>query len=196
VTTDDLLAAVTPVAECLNRLHVRFFLTGSAASSAHGVARASLDVDLVAELDPAHVESFVACLADAYYVPIDALRVAVAERRSFNLIHFATMFKVDVFVSRRRDYDVVAAERAQPESIDEGPGAPRLPIATAEDTVLRKLEWFRRGGEVSERQWSDVVGVLKVTRHADREYLRSWAARLGIADLLDRALTQADAGEA
>jgi hypothetical protein len=50
----------------------------------------------------------------------------------------------------------------------------------------------RRGGEVSERQWWDVVGVLKVTRQADRDYLRGWAARLGIADLLDRALTQAD----
>ena len=76
------------------------------------------------------------------------------------------MFKVDVFVSRRRDFDVVAAERAQLESTDETAGAPRLPTATAEDTVLRKLEWFRRGGEVSERQWWDVVGVLKVTRQA------------------------------
>jgi hypothetical protein len=195
VTADDLVVAVAPVAECLNRLHVRFFLTGSAASSAHGIARASLDVDLVAELDPVHVERFVACLAEAYYVPLDALRAAVTERRSFNLIHLATMFKVDVFVSRRRDYDVVAADRAQPESIDDDASATRLPTATAEDTVLRKLEWFRRGGEVSERQWWDVVGVLKVTRHADREYLRSWAVRLGIADLLDRALTQADREE-
>jgi len=192
VTSDDLLVAVAPVAECLDRLHVRFFVTGSAASSAHGVARASLDVDLVAELEPAHVERFIACLADAYYIPLDALRVAVTERRSFNLVHLATMFKVDVFVSRRRDYDIVAAERAQLESIDETAGAHRLPTATAEDTVLRKLEWFRPGGEVSERQWWDVVGVLKVTRHADREYLQRWAARLDIADLLDRALTQAN----
>ena len=192
MTSDDLLVAVAPVAECLDRLHVRFFVTGSAASSAHGVARASLDVDLVAELEPAHVERFIACLADAYYIPLDALRVAVTERRSFNLVHLATMFKVDVFVSRRRDYDIVAAERAQLESIDETAGAHRLPTATAEDTVLRKLEGFRRGGEVSERQWWDVVGVLKVTRHADREYLQRWAARLDIADLLDRALTQAN----
>ena len=153
-------------------------------------------MDLVAELGPAHVEPFVACLADAYYVPIEALRAAVSERRSFNLIHLATMFKVDVFVSRRRDYDVVAAQRAQSQVIDEAPGALRLPTATAEDTVLRKLEWFRRGGEVSERQWWDVVGVLKVTKDADREYLRGWAVRLGIADLLDRALTQVDADEA
>jgi hypothetical protein len=196
VTTDDLLAAVLPVAACLDRLQVRFFLTGSAASSAHGIARASLDVDLVAELGPAHVEPFVACLADAYYVPIEALRAAVSDRRSFNLIHLATMFKVDVFVSRRRDYDVVATQRAQSEVIDDAPGAMRLPTATAEDTVLRKLEWFRRGGEVSERQWWDVVGVLKVTKGADREYLRVWAVRLGIADLLDRALAQVDSEEA
>jgi len=195
VTTDDLLVAVAPVADCLNQLGVRFFLTGSAASSAHGVARASLDVDLVAELDPPHVDRFIACLADAYYVPADALRFAVAQRRSFNLIHLATMFKVDVFVSRRRDYDIVATERAQLESMDETADAARVPTATAEDTVLRKLEWFRLGGEVSERQWWDVVGVLKVSRRADREYLRSWATRLGVLDLLDRALTQADAEE-
>jgi hypothetical protein len=192
VTHDDLLEALAPVAECLDRLHVRFFVTGSAASSAHGVARASLDVDLVAELEPVHVERLIACLGDAYYIPVDALRLGVAERRWFNLIHLATMFKVDVFVSRRRDFDVVAADRAQLESVGDTAGAPRLPTATAEDTVLRKLEWFRRGGEVSERQWWDVVGILKVTRHADRAYLRGWAARLEIADLLDRALTQAD----
>jgi hypothetical protein len=194
VTADDLLAAVGPVASCLDRLHVRFFLTGSAASSAHGIARASLDVDLVAELDPAHVDPFIACLADAYYVPADTLRAAVAQRRSFNLIHLASMFKVDVFVSRRRDYDLLAADRAQPATLPEAGSRP-LPTATPEDTILRKLEWFRRGGEVSERQWWDVVGVLRVTRHADREYLRAWAARLGVADLLDRALTQADAEE-
>jgi hypothetical protein len=192
VTADDLLSAVVPVAECLDALSVRYFLTGSTASSAHGIARASLDADLVAELDASHVDSFIACLADAYYVPTDALYAAVAERRSFNLIHLATMFKVDVFVSRRRPYDVVAADRAQPELIDTAAAAPRLPTATAEDTVLRKLEWFRRGGELSERQWWDVVGVLKVARHADREYLRKWAPQLGVADLLDRAFEAAD----
>jgi hypothetical protein len=192
VTADDLLAAVAPVAECFDRLRVRYFLTGSTASSAHGIARASLDADFVAELTAGHVDGLIACLGAAYYVPVDAVRSAVAERRSFNLIHLTTMFKVDVFVSRQRPFDLLSADRAVPEALDDTASALRVPTATAEDTVLRKLEWFRRGGEVSERQWSDVVGVLKVARNADRVYLRTWAGQLGVADLLERALAAAD----
>jgi hypothetical protein len=192
MTSADLLAAVVPVAACLDGLGVRHYVTGSAASSAHGIARASMDVDLVAELEPEHVDRLIACLGTAYYVPADALRAAVARRQSFNLIHLATMFKVDVFVSRGRPFDRVAADRASLEPFDDDEEATRLPVATPEDTALAKLEWFRRGGEVSERQWWDVVGVLKVARHADREYLRTWARALGVTDLLERALADAD----
>jgi hypothetical protein len=76
-------------------------------------------------------------------------------------------------------------------AIDEGPGSLRVPIASAEDTVLAKLEWFRRGGESSERQWWDIVGVLRVTSNLDRPYLDRWAASLGVTDLLQRALADA-----
>jgi hypothetical protein len=115
----------------------------------------------------------------------------VAARSSFNLIHLATMFKIDVFVSKGRPFDREAAARARAQAIDETPDAPRFPVASPEDTVLAKLEWFRLGGETSERQWWDAVGVLKVTPDVDRAYLRHWAAALGVADLLDRALTDA-----
>ena len=192
MTTPELISAVTPVAACLGALNVRCYITGSLASSAYGIARASLDIDLVAELEPEHVDAFIRCLGSGYYIPIDHLRVAVAERRSFNLIHLATMFKVDVFVSPRRPFDRQAAARARVETFDDVADAPGLPIATAEDTVLAKLEWFRRGGEASERQWWDVIGILKVARGADRAHLQQWAATLGVTDLLDRALAQAD----
>jgi hypothetical protein len=192
VTASDLIAAVIPVAECLEALGVRYYFTGSLASSAHGVARASLDVDLVADLEASHIEALVRCLGSAYYVFLDHIRAAVNERRSFNLIHLATMFKVDVFVARRRPFDRQAADRARPEALEEGADARTLPVATPEDTVLAKLEWFRRGGETSERQWWDIVGVLKVARHADRAHLTTWADALGVADLLERALAEAD----
>jgi hypothetical protein len=192
VTSGDLIAAVLPVARCLNDLGVRHYLTGSGASSAHGIARASLDVDLVAELEPDHVDRLIACLGVAYYIPVERIRDAVAHRRSFNLIHLASMFKVDVFVSRGRPFDRIAADRAAAAAIDDAPDAPPLPTATPEDIVLAKLEWFRRGGEVSERQWWDIVGVLKVNRGADREYMRRWSVSLGVADLLARALDAAD----
>lgn len=191
MTESDLVAALRPVAGALDDLGVRYYLGGSVASSAHGIARASLDADIVADLEPDHVDSLVNRLTSAYYIPVDRLRSAVAARSSCNFIHLATMFKIDVFVSKGRPFDRQAAERARPQALDEAPDAQRFPIASPEDTVLAKLEWFRLGGETSERQWWDVVGILKVTDDADRVYLRRWAAELGVADLLERALSHA-----
>jgi hypothetical protein len=188
----DLLAALRPVLEALSGLGVRHFVGGSIASSAHGVARASVDGDVVAELGPAHVAPFVAALRDTYYVPEERIRDAVARRASFNVIHLDTLLKVDVFVSRDRPFDRRAFERSRPASIG-GEGGATLPVSSAEDVVLAKLEWYRRGGEASERQWTDVLGVLQATGSAlDRPYLRGGAVELGVSDLLGRALDEAD----
>lgn len=104
------------------------------------------------------------------------------------------MFRIDLFVSKGRPYDRVAAVRASPQALDEAPEAPRFPVALAEDTVLSKLEWFRLGGETSERQWWDVVGVLRVMQDVDRGYLERWAGDRGVGDLLTRALSDAGRG--
>jgi len=190
MTEPDLVAALRPVAEAFDALGLRYFLGGSVASSAHGVARASLDADVIAELEPSHVERLAHMLRDAYYTPIDQMRTAAAERRSFNLIHLATMFKIDVFVSKGRPFDRSAADRARTHMFGDDPDC-RFFVASAEDTVLAKLEWFRLGGGTSERQWWDIVGVLRVGTSADREYLRRWAPALGVSDLLERALADA-----
>jgi len=188
----ELLAALGPVLRVLGGLGVRHFVGGSIASSAHGVARASVDGDVVAELEPSHVARFVSELRDFYYVPEDRVRDAVARRASFNVIHLETMLKVDVFVSRDRPFDRRAFERSRPASIG-GSGGATLPVSSAEDVVLAKLEWYRKGGEVSERQWTDVMGVLQVTGGAlDLRYLRHGAVELGVGDLLQRALEEAD----
>lgn len=192
MTASDLVAAVRPVAEALEALGVPYYLTGSVASSAHGVARTSVDADIVAALDTRHIEPLVERLGSDYYIPVDRLRWAVSARSSCNLIHLATMFKIDIFVTKDRPFDREAARRARPDTVDDTPDAPLVPIASAEDTILAKLEWFRRGGEISERQWWDVVGILKVRRDADRDYLRRWATSLGVADLLERAFADAD----
>ena len=194
MTDSELIAAVRPVAAAFESLGVRYYLAGSVASSAHGVARASLDADLVADLRPEHVDPIAARLSRYYYLRLDRVRSAAAERTSCNLIHLATMFKIDVFVSKGRPFDEEAAARARPQALDEAPDSPRFPVASPEDTVLAKLEGFRRGGETSERQWWDIVGVLRVTADVDRVYLQRWAAPLGVADLLQQAL--ADAGRA
>jgi hypothetical protein len=190
VTDPDLLLALAPVLRILRELSVRHYIGGSIASSAHGIARSSVDADVIAELSTDHVPRLLAALRDGYYVPEDRVRDAVARRASFNVIHLETMLKVDVFVSRDRPFDKRAIERARPAAA--AGAAEPLPMASAEDTVLAKLEWYRRGGEVSERQWSDVMGVLRASGSVmDLAYLRSGAAELRVADLLARALTEA-----
>jgi len=187
MTTADLFVALEPVLEVLRRLGVRHYVGGSIASSAHGVPRSSVDADVVAELDPSHAATFVAALGEGYYVSDERVRDAISRRASFNVIHLETMVKVDVFVAKGRPFDRRALERARPTAAE---GAGELPVASAEDTVLAKLDWYRRGGEKSERQWSDVTGLFRV-RTLDEPYLRHGALELGVADLLDRALEEA-----
>ena len=195
MTSSDLLSALGPVVAALDALGVRHYVGGSLASSAHGVPRASIDADVVADLRHEHVVPFVRRLEAAYYVDENRARAAVEARRSFNLIHLETMFKVDVFVTKRRPYDLEALERAQPEALDDSGDSPRFMTASREDIVLAKLEWFRAGGEVSERQWGDVVGVLRTGwPDLEQDYLRRWAVAIGVGDLLARALAEAAPG--
>ena len=192
----DVLDALMPVTRLLEELGVPHYVGGSFASSAHGVARASLDVDVVADLAPQQVQAFVSGLQGAYYVDEARVRAAVEFRRSFNLIHLATMFKIDVFMTRGRAFDRESLGRARREAFSADPKAPRVLVASAEDTVLAKLEWFRKGGEVSERQWADVVGVLKLGGpNLDVGYLRRWAGALRVTDLLERALDEASGAD-
>ncbi len=187
----DLLAALTPVVEVLERLDVVHQLGGSVASSAYGRARATMDVHLVARLDESHVRAMAEALQEAYYLDEDAMREAILRRSSFNLIHQATVLKVDVFVPKDRPYDAEALRRRRRDRLDEMPGSREFCMATPEDVVLSKLEWFELGGRVSERQWDDVLGVLRVQGDAiDEVYLRRWAAELQVADLLERALDE------
>lgn len=192
MSTPDLVLALMPVVEAFTELGVRYYVGGSVASSAYGIARASLDVDLIADLRVEHVQPLVSRLASAYYVDEHRARDAVLMRRTFNMIHLATMLKVDVFVSKGRDFDEEALRRACPQALEDALDAPHVLMASAEDTALAKLEWFRAGGERSDRQWSDIVGVLKTSApNVSHEYLRRWAEELRVLDLLDRALAEA-----
>jgi hypothetical protein len=188
----DLVAALAPLIAAFDRLGVPYRIGGSVASSVLGVPRSTLDVDLVCRLGLAQVAPLAALLQDAYYADADMMREAIDRRASFNIIHLETMFKIDVFVLKARSYDREAFGRVLARPLEGRPDAPCYDFASAEDVVLNKLEWFRLGEGVSERQWRDVVGVLQVQRDAlDRDYLRRWADDLGVRGLLDRALAEA-----
>ncbi|HET7292631.1 MAG TPA: hypothetical protein VFM88_09410, partial [Vicinamibacteria bacterium] len=180
MTSADLFAALVPVLEALDALGVPCFVGGSVASSTHGVPRASIDADVVAEVRAEHVGPLAARLRSSFYLDEDRMRDAVERRRSFNVIHLATMFKVDVFVSKGRPFDREAQRRARDEALSDAPDAPRARVASAEDALLAKLEWFRLGGESSERQWTDILGLLRANgERLDRPYLERWAEALG-----------------
>ena len=101
------------------------------------------------------------------------------------------MTKLDVFVLKSTSYDRQAFERAREQFLMER-GTKTFKVATPEDIVLHKLHWYRMGGEVSERQWNDVLGVLKVQAETlDMIYMRQWAKELQVDALLQRALTEA-----
>lgn len=156
----------------------------------YGTYRATADVDLVADLQLAHVELLVKALRDQFYIDDELVRDAIRHRRSFSAIHLTTMFKVDVFIPQRRPYSLAQLERRVRRIIWPEPECMAY-LASAEDNILAKLEWYRLGGEVSDRQWRDILGVLKVQGdRLDLGYLRRWAAELDIADLLKKALEQ------
>jgi hypothetical protein len=188
----DILLALSPVIDAFEQLGVTYHIGGSVASSAHGIPRTTADIDLVADLREEQVKPFVERLQEAYYADERMIRRAIMQRASFNLIHLATMLKVDVFIPKERAFDREAARRASPHALDEAENARLFYLASPEDVILAKLEWYRAGGEASERQWSDVLGVMKVQAQAlDRDYLERWAGQLGLSDLLARAMEEA-----
>lgn len=186
--TPQPILVMLSVTNILERLGVAYVVVGSLAAALHGVGRATIDVDLLAALEDEHVAPLLAALGSDYYADEPAIRAAVERRGSFNLIHLPTLFKVDVFVATSRPFDDRQLQRRVQRSVsDEAQGD--VYMLSAEDIVLAKLDWYRLGGGVSDRQWQDILGVLAAQRgRLDDIYLRAGAAELGVAELLERAL--------
>ena len=179
---------VTGVFEALG---VSYLIGGSLASILYGMVRTTQDSDIVAEMKIEHLKPFVAALQDEFYIDDEMITESIQGNSSFNIIHRESIFKVDVFVPREHPFLQSQLSRANRQTfIFETEISANF--ASPEDTILSKLEWYRMGGEVSERQWRDVIGVLK-TREGELElpYLHKWAKELGVSDLLERVLSEA-----
>ena len=186
----DIYIATMPIVEALEELGVTYHIGGSVASSMNGIPRLTIDIDLVADLKLMHVRSLVKQLENTYYIDADAVRDAIRRRSSFNAIHLDTMLKVDVFIPKARLCDQEELHRTQLKSLMKDTRA--FYVASPEGTILNKLEWYKMGGGVSDRQWNDILGVLKVQgTNLDMAYLQRWASALDVAELLQRALVDA-----
>jgi hypothetical protein len=187
----DPVAVALEMAAVFERLGIAYFAGGSLASSIHGEPRSTVDIDFVADLKTAQVAPLLRALADEFYVSEEAIREALRSGTSFTVIHLPTAVKVDVFMVGKDAFNAERlAHRQRARVGDDPPG--EVFVDMAEHIVLRKLEWYRRGGEVSDRQWRDVLGVLRVRgKELDAARLDTWARRLGVTDLLERARQQA-----
>ena len=181
----DPIAVALDVGAHLDAIGIDWVVGGSIASSVHGEPRATQDIDMVVSLRAPQVKPLATMLSRDYYVDRDAMGEAVKTSTSFNAVHFSSAIKVDFFVAGD---DAFEAERLARRQLIQMPNGV-LYVDTAEHTMLRKLEWYRRGGESSERQWRDVQAIIRIQGdRLDQERLLLWAERLGVADLLQRIL--------
>jgi hypothetical protein len=177
------------VAAVLEELGVEYTLGGSLASSLHGEPRSTNDIDFAVRLEPHHVSGLIDRLGPDFVLDEAGLREAVRQGRTYQIYFLPVVLKIDLFMRGTAPLD--RSEFARRLRVRVGESA-SLYAASPEDSLLRKLVWFREGGDVSDRQWRDVLGILRISGpQLDREYVDRWAAELGVRDLLQPANAQA-----
>lgn len=188
----DPIAITLRVTNVLEKLGISYFIGGSLASTFYGMVRTTQDSDIIADLKIEHTPLLMEALQNEFYMDDEMIADAITHHSSFNIIHRESMFKVDVFIPRPRLFIKMQFSRARKEVLSSDQQMTAT-IASPEDTLLAKLEWYRLGGEASERQWRDVLGILKVQAGAlDVDYMNRMADDLNVKDLLDRVLKDAE----
>ena len=181
----DPLSVALRVTAALDTLGVLYTIGGSIASSMAGEPRSTVDIHLVAALEEPHIPGLIDMLGVEFYLDPAALERAIRTRGTVNLIHQDTSIKIDLFVAGGTPLDAQQLQRRMRVDID----GRTLFVHPPEDILLQKLRWYRKGGEQSERQWRDILGIVRVQGgRLDRSYLAANAPVLDVADLLERAL--------
>ena len=171
-----------------DNLGIEWVLGGSLASSIAGEPRATMDIDMAVRMGRADVDAFVEAVQSEYFVSDTMIFRAIEHSSSFNLLHSQSILKIDVFVLGDSPLDRHQMQRRQLVTVDIGEPV-ELWVGTIEDQILRKLDWFRQGGEVSDRQWRDIIGIITVQQaRIDHAYLQMAAAESDLVSLLLRAV--------
>ena len=185
-------AVIERLADVLDGLGIRYAIGGSLASALYGTVRFTRDADITVQPFSAAAGKFCDLLEDEFYVSRQAMEEALRSHRSFNVIHFETAFKIDIFVQGPNQFEQRLLGRSRMLRLSDA-SRRDVSVVSPEDIILLKLRWFRETGGTSERQWTDVLGVLAVQGKAlDFEYLIDSAKKLGLGELLERAMAEAD----
>jgi hypothetical protein len=191
MTDPDLIRALSPLVHVFDQSCIPYYVSGSLASSVFGIARATIDVDLVAVIEMQHIDVLKTRLQGQYYIDEVMIAEAISHRSSFNVIHLETSIKIDVFIPADELYARTAMDRRRADTLSEAQASQEFFFCSTEDIILHKLLWYQSGGGVSERQWLDVLGVIKVQADSlDKEYLKRWSKELGVFELLQRAFLE------
>jgi hypothetical protein len=184
------IAVLKKFADVLDGLRIEYAIGGSIASSLYGTVRFTQDADITVADFRNVAGQFYEALKDEFYLSKEAMTEALDSCGSFNAIHLESGFKIDVFVQGPSEfYEQVLARRKQL-SLSEAEGQ-LFNVISAEDVVLLKLHWYAQSGCASDRQWDDVLGVLRVQgKSLDSEYMMKWSRELAVDELLQRAISE------
>ena len=184
----NILSVLKPFIDVLDELDISYYIGGSIASSVFGMPRSTMDIDVVADIQLLHIPHLKNQLENKFYIDEDMIKDAIHHLSSFNLIHLETAMKIDVFIQKNGSYEVSAINRKQKETLIENDSRSEFYFSSPEDIILNKLKWYEMGKRISERQWLDVLGVIKVQGNSlDQEYLKKWANKLDVYGLLGEA---------
>jgi len=191
--TSEITLALNPVISAFDEMGISYYICGSIASSSYGISRATQDIDLVSDIRETSVNNLVSKLRNEYFIDSEMIKDAIRSKSSFNLIHLKTMIKLDIFILRDDLFHKETNQRKIRDTLDDDENSIKIFLCSPEDVILSKLIWFVNGNEVSESQWMDVLGVIKVQgENLDSEYLKHWAIELRIDKQLVKAFSECD----
>lgn len=191
VTAHDPIGIALRVAAAIESAGGTYFVGGSVASSLHGDPRSTNDIDIVVSLPLRNIDTFVAALGADFELDRDMLRDALRQARCANGFYLPVLTKIDLFGLGEEPFDAI--EFARRAAVTVGSEGERLFVKSPEDSILRKLRWYRDGGEVSDKQWRDIVSILRLNAGSLEEtHLDEWAAQLHCTDLLGKARIAAE----